>query len=242
MAGDFSKPVAADAYATSLQLVRDNLSDLITGLEGGDPANLPVSAKRFNPSTKRLQRWNGTVWEDWAVFQLRNTETQLTDWNGAVENGRYWGTSLTNQPSSSTPTWYVDVIRDYGSFGTTANNLVQLAYGYGSDEQWMRRRVAGTWQPWARIGSVELNASLVADVGPILPDSVGSVTVTVQGASVGDFCLATTENALEWSVLDLSIKGVVVSANTVRVIIRNHSAGGTVDPASTTYHVRVLKR
>jgi hypothetical protein len=73
MAGDLEKPVSTDAYATILQVIRDNFADLITSLEFGDPANLPTGAKRINPTSKVIERWSGAAWVEWASYLLTSS-------------------------------------------------------------------------------------------------------------------------------------------------------------------------
>ena len=64
MAGDFSKPVNTDAYATLLQFIRENIAELAKGLDASKAANIPSGAIRFNSTTKRWEKWNGSAWSE----------------------------------------------------------------------------------------------------------------------------------------------------------------------------------
>lgn len=64
MAGDFNKPVNTDAYATLLQFIRENIAELAKGLDASTAANIPSGAIRFNSTTKRWEKWNGSAWSE----------------------------------------------------------------------------------------------------------------------------------------------------------------------------------
>ena len=80
-----------------------------------------------------------------------------------------------------------------------------------------------------------LEASETYDAGSIADgdEEVGEITVT--GAALGDFCLA----SLSIDVADLAITAAVTAANTVTYQLLNNT-GGAVDLASATVRVRVL--
>ena len=82
-----------------------------------------------------------------------------------------------------------------------------------------------------------LNASETYDAGSILDgdEEVGEITVT--GAALGDFVLA----SLSIDVADLAITAAVTAANTVTYQLLNNT-GGTIDLASATVYVRVIPR
>lgn len=78
MAGDFNKPVNTDAYATLLQFIRENLAELAKGLDASTAANIPSGAIRFNSTTKRWEKWNGSAWSELvakasASYDIRTT-------------------------------------------------------------------------------------------------------------------------------------------------------------------------
>lgn len=79
MAGDFNKPVNTDAYATLLQFIRENLAELAKGLDASTAANIPSGAIRFNSTTKRWEKWNGSAWSELvakasASYDIRTTQ------------------------------------------------------------------------------------------------------------------------------------------------------------------------
>ena len=80
-----------------------------------------------------------------------------------------------------------------------------------------------------------LEASETFDAGSIADgdEEVGEITVT--GAALGDFCIA----SLSIDVADLAITAAVTAANTVTYQLLNNT-GGAVDLASATVRVRVL--
>jgi len=61
-----------------------------------------------------------------------------------------------------------------------------------------------------------------------------STTVTVPGARVGDFALA----SLSVDIVDLMLDAQVTAANTVTVLLENHT-GGNLNIGSCTCRVRV---
>lgn len=65
MATDFNKPVVTDAYATLLPGLVTANKDLAMMLEPtltGTSTNLPTGAVRWNATTVRWERYNGTAW------------------------------------------------------------------------------------------------------------------------------------------------------------------------------------
>lgn len=80
-----------------------------------------------------------------------------------------------------------------------------------------------------------LDGSETYDAGSIADgdEEVGEVTVT--GAALGDFVLA----SLSIDVADLAITAAVTAANTVTYQLLNNT-GGAVDLASATVRVRVI--
>ena len=75
MAGDFSKPVNTDLYATILQVIRENFAELAKGLDATTSLNLPIGAIRFNSSANRWEKWNGATWDQLATTYDINAAT-----------------------------------------------------------------------------------------------------------------------------------------------------------------------
>jgi len=85
--------------------------------------------------------------------------------------------------------------------------------------------------------STVLNASVTYDP-PSLGDGAGTTTtVTVTGAALGDFALASFSLDLQ----GMTLTAYVSAVNTVSVRVQNES-GGTLDLASGTLRVRVWKQ
>ena len=93
---------------------------------------------------------------------------------------------------------------------------------------------AGSEQPLA---NGILNASAVYDPPSLATNTQATTPVTATGAALGDFVLVSFSLDLQGIV----IKGYVSAANTVTVVFLNNTAG-TLDLASGTLFVRVLKK
>lgn len=78
-------------------------------------------------------------------------------------------------------------------------------------------------------------ASTTWDPGSITNGAEAAVDVTVPGAKLGDFALA----SLEVDVSDLVLDANVVGNDTVAVVLSNNT-GGAVDLASSTLRVKVV--
>jgi len=65
MATDFNKPVTTDDYADILETLRDNISTAQTLLDDlTGVSNIPTGAIKFESTAKKLQRFNGTTFDD----------------------------------------------------------------------------------------------------------------------------------------------------------------------------------
>ena len=62
MAADFTKPITADLRAAVLQSIRDMQIALVKMLDGETLTGTPTNAIRYNSSTSRFEKWNGTTW------------------------------------------------------------------------------------------------------------------------------------------------------------------------------------
>lgn len=81
-----------------------------------------------------------------------------------------------------------------------------------------------------------LNATTTLDPASLVDGAGATAQVTVTGASLGDYVLV----AAPYDLQDLTVTGYVQAANTVEIRIQNES-GATVDLASGTWKVKVLK-
>ena len=84
---------------------------------------------------------------------------------------------------------------------------------------------------------VMLDGSVTWDAAAILDGDMEAKDITITGAALGDFVLA----SLGVDVVDLTLSGTVTAANTVTLVLANNT-GGTVNLASTTAYARVIKR
>lgn len=82
-----------------------------------------------------------------------------------------------------------------------------------------------------------LNGSATFNAGSLLDGAGETTTVTVTGAALGDFALA----SLGVDLQGITVTAYVSAANTVTVRLQNES-GGTLDLASTTLAVRVIPK
>ncbi|MER7213209.1 hypothetical protein ABT340_39615 [Streptosporangium sp. NPDC000239] len=81
-----------------------------------------------------------------------------------------------------------------------------------------------------------LTASATLDFASIAAGAVGTLTVTVTGASTGDFALVAPPGNLN---AGLVVCGFVSAADTVTIRVLNGTAGA-IDPASSTWKVTVF--
>lgn len=64
---NWNSPALADTYADFLQMMKDRDTDLATQFEGVSATNLPANAKRWNATSLKWEKWNGTAWVDLAA-------------------------------------------------------------------------------------------------------------------------------------------------------------------------------
>jgi hypothetical protein len=81
-----------------------------------------------------------------------------------------------------------------------------------------------------------LSGSATYDAGSLVDAAGVTTTVTVTGAALGDFAMA----SLGVDLAGITVTAYVSAANTVSVRLQNES-GGTIDLASTTLRARVFK-
>jgi hypothetical protein len=81
-----------------------------------------------------------------------------------------------------------------------------------------------------------MQATATWDAASIADGDEVAVEVTVTGAELGDFVLA----SLSVDVADLVLSAAVTAANTVTAVLANNT-GGAIDLASATLKVRVIK-
>jgi hypothetical protein len=227
MAGDLEKPVSTDAYATILQVIRDNFADLITSLEFGDPANLPTGAKRINPTSKVIERWSGAAWVAWGSYQqVADMTTAATPDKGAKRT-----TEGKIKAAAGSASDDVLTVGQYTAADVFAKVLTQDGPTSGLSAQ-----EAATANLW--LGKGYIDGSLAYNAPPIAPGVTVINSIPVTGAEAGDFALVSCVPATSSYIQMTGVAGVDV----VTVYITNTHASLTIDPASVTFYARAFKR
>jgi hypothetical protein len=85
--------------------------------------------------------------------------------------------------------------------------------------------------------AITLDGSATWDISSLGTLANGSTTLTVTGAAVGDEVVVSPSMPSAGVI----VAGDVTSANTVTLRAHNTSSG-TIDPASTTFRVKVIKQ
>lgn len=119
--------------------------------------------------------------------------------------------------------------------GTAANPIINFAPGLGVNagnvpQNWMLGSSAYQDQGWSTVGFVWDPASLADGVGE-------TKAVTVPGVVLGDFVMV----GAGVDVQEMLVSATVTATDTVEVRLQNET-GGVLDLASSTWHVRVMKR
>lgn len=84
---------------------------------------------------------------------------------------------------------------------------------------------------------IALDGSATWDAASIADGDEEAKEVTVTGAALGDFVIA----SLSIDIADLQLSADVTAADTVTCVLSN-STGGAIDLASATVYVRVIKK
>lgn len=61
---DWSKPTTSDTYTNVLTYIDARLDELAIQFAGASPTNLPTNAIRWNSSTNKWEKYNGSIWVD----------------------------------------------------------------------------------------------------------------------------------------------------------------------------------
>jgi hypothetical protein len=83
----------------------------------------------------------------------------------------------------------------------------------------------------------DISASATWDAGSIADGDEEAKDVTVTGAVLGDYAIA----SLSLDIVDLVLDAQVTAANTVTCVLANNT-GGAIDLDSATVYVRVFRR
>ena len=90
---------------------------------------------------------------------------------------------------------------------------------------------------WKKLIGEDIYATDTWDPGSIADGGEEAADVTVTGAVIGDYAIASFSN----DVADLTLDAQVTAADTVTCVLSNNT-GGAVDLASGTVYVRVFRR
>lgn len=101
----------------------------------------------------------------------------------------------------------------------------------------MRALMAAATVPLARVELGIITATAALDFGSIATLTKADLTITVAGATVGDAVMLGLPAAPTSGIV---FQAFVSASNTVTVRANNYTAG-SVDPASATYRVTVIK-
>jgi len=61
---DFNAPITSDSYTSILSTLRQNIADIVTFLDGTTDSNLVNKTKRYNSSSEKFEKWNGSSWSN----------------------------------------------------------------------------------------------------------------------------------------------------------------------------------
>ena len=59
---DFNQPVLSSLYSDMLNILKERDKEALIWMEGSSNTNLPLNAKRWNPSNNYFEKFNGTAW------------------------------------------------------------------------------------------------------------------------------------------------------------------------------------
>ena len=90
---------------------------------------------------------------------------------------------------------------------------------------------------WKKLVAEDIYATDTWDAGSIADGDEEAKDVTVTGAAIGDYAIASFSS----DISDLTLDAQVTAANTVTCVLANNT-GGAVDLASSTVYVRVFRR
>lgn len=74
-AADHSLPLVTSTYANMISYIDARLDDIAVQFQGITPTNIPTNTVRFNPSTYKREKWNGSAWVDLAATYAENVHT-----------------------------------------------------------------------------------------------------------------------------------------------------------------------
>lgn len=156
-AGDFAKPRTSDMTRTDYAAaIRDNDAELAKMLDGSTALNIPTGAKRWNASSNKFEKWNGSAWVDMATSNTyginiggnANTATSAasaTSAGNATTAGGLAVHSGRNNEANKLVRTNANGYLDLGYLNTTADKVgtaaTHYAYQSGNDDylRWMTK-------------------------------------------------------------------------------------------------------
>jgi hypothetical protein len=124
---DHSKPVITSTYTNFVNELNTRFNDLARGLDSVNtsPTNLPTNSIRWNSTSNKWQRWNGTAWGDLATSYNINI-------NGTVGATTPASGAFTTITTSSSITATGDIINNSTLDSTsTTTGAIKTAGGLG---------------------------------------------------------------------------------------------------------------
>jgi hypothetical protein len=180
MAGDLSKPLTSEAYATQLASTRENLSDLAKGLDGTGTLNPPTGAIRWNSTSRYWEKntgtpaspaWSKLVNEASAAYMIRvNTADTLTTGRTIAISGdaSATGVSFNGSADISLSLTISSLAATKGGTGQTTWTTGNLMYASGTNTlaklavgtTGQVLRSTGTLPAWSTLANSDLPATL----------------------------------------------------------------------------------
>jgi hypothetical protein len=135
---DHSKPVNTSTYANYTAEIDARFDDLTLGLDSAltTPTNLPTNAIRWNSTTFKNQRWNGTAWVDFTRYDINinGTVGATTPNTGAFTALSSTGNTTLGDASAdtltvnATPTFNVAIPAASGGTGQSSYAVGDIVY------------------------------------------------------------------------------------------------------------------
>jgi hypothetical protein len=220
---DHLKPTLTSTYSNFVAELDGRLDDVSAGFDPAvtTPTNVPTNTIRWNSSSNKWQKYNGTAWNDLtATYAISISGNAGTVTNGLYSNGSY-----------SNPTWLtsLDGSKINGGIAGNAGTATRLATA---------RNINGVAFDGSAAISVNTNSSLTfntSGTGGVSGSSFnGGSSLTVSYNTVGAPSTSGANATGTWSI---SITGSASSATTATDSTNTTNVAVTddVDSAATHY-------
>lgn len=177
-----------DALAASATLANAvaNDGDLVAGLAAltsfvdAVAAALPLNLNADNLAS-------GTVPDARLPGRLGTVAQQISDWNGALDNGWYMGVDAANAPASG---WIIGTVAAHGAAGWRTQEVHAFtADGVADTKTWRREQDNGAWGAWYRVrkSEAEIQTLIDASVAALVASSPAALdTLNELAAALGN--------------------------------------------------------